>query len=214
MLKDKFRYMKKILQVVFLLNVLFTFSAVTYADSPITATKFYEAYLDVKMVERAHLEGVMGLEIAEFLTSPENPIDVKAAVINALSWRFDGKNNAELYAYYLALLYHVSVIELDTEFLCADEIFCIGYLTAMDDYFHPEKALPLLEEAHKVMKDSFTVSIILALARGQKVMDYDWCEVWRLTEGVLKNKDLRQDLRPEATKMIVDYMVLYKEYCE
>ena len=155
--------MKKILQVVFLLNVLFMFSAVIHADSPITATGFYEAYLDVKMVERAHLEGVMGLEIAEFLTSPENPIDVKAAVINALSWRFDGKNNAELY---------------------------------------------------KVMKESFTVSIILALARGQNVMDYDWCEVWRLTEEVLTNKELRQDLRPEATKMIIDYMVLYKEYCK
>ena len=156
----------------------------------------------------------MGLEIAEFLTSPENPIDVKAAVINALSWRFDGKNNAELYAYYLALLYHVSVIELDTAFLSADEIFCIGYLTIMDDYFHPEKALPLLEEAHKLMKDSFTVSIIMALTIGQKVMDYDWCEVWRLTEEVLKNKELKQDFRTEATKMIVDYMLLYKEYCE
>ena len=206
--------MKKILQVVFLLNVLFMFSAVTHADSPITATDFYKAYMDVKMVERAHLEGVMGLEIAEFLTSPETPIDVKAAVINALSWRFEGKSNAELYAYYLALLYHVSVAELDTEFLSADEVFCMGYLTAMDDYFHPEKALPLLEEAHKMMKDSFTVSIILSLARGQKVMDYDWCEVWRLTEEVLKNKELKQDLRPEAIKMIMDYMVLYKEYCE
>jgi hypothetical protein len=206
--------MKKILLVVLLLNVPFLFQKTTCADSPITATKFFEAYMDVKMVERAHLEGVMGLEIAEFLTSPENPIDVKAAVINALSWRFDGKNNAELYAYYLALLYHVSFTELDTEFLSADEIFCIGYLTAMDDYFHPEKALPLLEEAHKVMKDSFTVSIIMALTIGQKVMDYDWCEVWRLTEDVLKNKELKQDLRPEAIKMIVGYMILYKEYCE
>ena len=206
--------MKKILWVVLLLNVLFLFQKTSYADSPITATKFYEAYMDVKMVERAHLEGVMGLEIAEFLTSPENPIDVKAAVINALSWRFDGKNNAELYACYLALLYHVSLIELDTAFLSADEIFCMGYLMVMDDYFHPEKALPLLEEAHKMMKDSFTVSIILSLARGQKVMDYDWCEVWRLTEEVLKNKELKQDLRHEATKMIVDYMILYKEYCE
>ena len=206
--------MKKILWVGLLLNVLFSFPTTSHADSPITATKFYEAYLDVKMVERAHLEGVMGLEIAEFLTSPEKPIDVKAAVINALSWRFDGKNNAELYAYYLALLYHVSVAELDTEFLSVDEIFCMGYLTAMDDYFHPEKALPILEEAHKVIKESFTVSIILALTRGQKAMDYDWCEVWRLTEEVLKNKELRQDLRPEAIKMIVDYMVLYKEYCE
>ena len=206
--------MKKILWVGLLLNVLFSFPTTSHADSPITATKFYEAYLDVKMVERAHLEGVMGLEIAEFLTSPENPIDVKAAVINALSWRFDGKNNAELYAYYLALLYHVSVAELDTEFLSVDEIFCMGYLTAMDDYFHPEKALPILEEAHKVIKESFTVSIILALTRGQKAMDYDWCEVWRLTEEVLKNKELRQDLRPEAIKMIIDYIVLYKEYCE
>ena len=206
--------MKKILQVVLLLNVLFLFQKTSHADSPITATKFYEAYMDVKMVERAHLEGVMGLEIAEFLTSPENPIDVKAAVINALSWRFDGKNNAELYAYYLALLYHVSVTELDTEFLSADEIFCIGYLTAMDDYFHPEKALPILEEAHKVMKESFTVSIILAIAKAQRAFDSDWCEVWKLTEVVLQNKELNQDLRPEAIKMIVDYMILYKEYCK
>jgi len=206
--------MKKILVLVILLKLLLIFPAASYADSPITATGFYEAYMDVKMVQRAHLEGVMGLEIAEFLTSPENPIDVKAAVINALSWRFEGKNNAELYAYYLALLYHVSIVELDTAFLSPDEIFCIGYLTIMDDYFHPDHAVQLLEEAHNLMKDSFTVSIILALARGQKVTDYDWCEVWRLTEEVLKNKDLRQDLRPDATKMIVDYMVLYKEYCE
>ena len=206
--------MKKILVLVILLKLLLIFPIASYADSPITATKFYEAYLDVKMVERAHLEGVMGLEIAEFLTSPENSIDVKAAVINALSWKFDGKSNAELYAYYLALLYHVSVTELDTEFLSADEIFYIGYLTAMDDYFHPEKALPLLEEAHKMMKDSFTVSIILALARGQKVMDYDWCEVWRLTEEVLKIKSLNRIYALRRMKMIVDYMVLYKEYCE
>jgi hypothetical protein len=206
--------MKKTLLVVLLLNVLLLFQKTSHADSPITATGFYEAYMDVKMVERAHMEGVMGLEIAEFLTSTENPIDVKAAVINALSWKFEGKSNAELYAYYLALLYHVSVAELDTEFLSADEVFCLGYLMIMDDYFHPEKALPLLEEARDAMKDSFTVSIIFALTRGQAVMDYDWCEVWRLTEEVLKNKDLLQDLRPEATKMIVDYMVLYKEYCK
>ena len=206
--------MKKILLVVLFLNVLLLFQKISHADSPITATGFYEAYMDVKMVKRAHLEGVMGLEIAEFLTSPENPIDVKAAVINALSWRFDGKNNVELYACYLALLYHVSLIEIDTAFLSADEIFCMGYLMVMDDYFHPEKALPLLEEAHNMEKDSFAVSIILALAKAQRAFDSDWCEVWKLTEEVLKNKELKQDLRHEATKMIVDYMILYKEYCE
>lgn len=190
------------------------FPAVSYADSPITATDFYEAYLDVKMVQRAHLEGVMGIEIAEFLSTPENPIDAKAAVINALSWRFEGKNNAELYTYYLGLLYHMPITELDTDFLSADEIFCLGYLTAMDNYFHPENAIPLLEEAHKLMKDSFTVSIVLALAKAQIAFEMDWCEVWKLIERVLENRALKQDLRPEATKIIVDYMILYKDYCE
>ncbi|HHT9109296.1 MAG TPA: hypothetical protein ACFYD9_11670 [Candidatus Wunengus sp. YC64] len=73
--------------------------------------------------------------------------------------------------------------------------------------------MPILEEAHKVMKDSFTVSIILAIAKAQRAFDSDWCAIWKLTEEVLQNKELTQDLRPEAVKMIVDYMILYKEYC-
>lgn len=206
--------MKKTIIVIILLPLLLIFSATSRADSPITATDFYKAYMDVKMVKRAHLEGVMGLEIAEFLSSPENPIDVKAAVINALSWKFEGKNNAELYAYYLALLYHLPVSELNTDFLGADESFCLGYLTALDDYFHPEFAIPLLEEARKSINDSFTVSIISAVVKAQAAFDSDWCEVWREIKAVLENRALKQDFRPEATKIILDYMVLYKEYCE
>lgn len=206
--------MKKILLLLSIVHSLFLFSTISHADSPITSTSFYEPYLDIKMVERAHLEGVMGIEIAEFLSSPENPIDVKAAVINALSWKFEGKNNTEFYMYYLALLYHVPFTELDTDFLSADEIFCLGYLMAMDNYFHPEIAIPFLEKAHEMMKDSLAVSIILALAKAQMAFEADWCEVWKLLEGVLRDKSLKQDLRPEAMKLIVDYMILYKEYCK
>ena len=206
--------MKKTIIVIILLHLLLIFSATSRADSPITATDFYKAYADVKMVKRAHLEGVMGLEIAEFLSSPENPIDVKAAVINAISWKFEGKSNAELYAYYLALLYHLPVSELNTDFLGADETFCLGYLTAIDDYFHPEFAIPLLEEARKSINDSFTVSIISVVVKAQAAFDSDWCEVWREIKAVLENSALKQDLRPEATKIILDYMVLYKEYCD
>lgn len=200
--------------VVLLLILLFVFPGISQADSPITATDFYEAYKDVKMVQRAHLEGVMGVEIAEFLSSPENPIDHKAAVINALSWRFEGKSNAELYTYYLGLLYHMSITELDTDFLSADEIFCLGYLVAMDDYFHPENAIVLLEEAQRMMKESFTVSMVLALVRAQIAFEQDWCEAWKIIEQVLQNADLKQDLRPEAKKIIVNYMILYREYCK
>lgn len=166
------------------------------------------------MVQRAHLEGVMGVEIAEYLSSPENPVDHKAAVINALSWRFEGKSNAELYTYYLGLLYHMSITELDTDFLSADEIFCLGYLIAMDDCFHPENAIVLLEEAQKMMKESFTVSMVLALVKAQIAFEQDWCVAWKIIEQVLQNADLKQDLRPEAKKIIVNYMILYREYCK
>ncbi|NUO09469.1 MAG: hypothetical protein HUU08_12460 [Candidatus Brocadia sp.] len=206
--------MKKALITVLVVKLLFVFPGISQADSPITATDFYEAYKDVKMVQRAHLEGVMGVEIAEFLSSPENPIDLKAAVINALSWRFEGKNNAEFYTYYLGLLYHMSITELDTDFLSADEIFCLGYLVAMDNYFHPENAMSLLEEAHKLMEKSFTVSIVLALVKAQMAFEQDWCEAWKIIENVLRNTDLKQDLRPEAKKIIVNYMILYREYCK
>jgi len=206
--------MRKKMLVVLLLILLFVFPATSYADSPITATDFYEAYKDVKMVQRAHLEGVMGVEIAEYLSSPENPVDHKAAVINALSWRFEGKSNAELYTYYLGLLYHMSITELDTDFLSADEIFCLGYLIAMDDYFHPENAIVLLEEAQKMMKESFTVSMVLALVKAQIAFEQDWCAAWKIIEQVLQNADLKQDLRPEAKKIIVNYMILYREYCK
>lgn len=205
---------KKMVLVVLLLILLFVFPGISQADSPITATDFYEAYKDVKMVQRAHLEGVMGVEIAEFLSSPENPIDHKAAVINALSWRFEGKSNAELYTYYLGLLYHMSITELDTDFLSADEIFCLGYLVAMDDYFHPENAIVLLEEAQRMMKESFTVSMVLALVRAQIAFEQDWCEAWKIIERVLQNADIKQDLRQEAKKIIVNYMILYREYCK
>ena len=218
--------MKSALVLTLTLALLFLFPKINYADSPITSTPFSEAYLDVKIVQKARAEGVMSLEIAEYLSSPSNPVDIKGAVINALSWKFEGKSNAELYSYYLALLYRQSLKELDIDILNADEIFCLGYLTVMDDYFHPEKALPLLEKAAARKKNSFTVSIVLALTKAQKVMDSDWlgrigvkceslwCEVWKLTEEVLRNEELKQDLRPEAKEIIVDYMVLYKYKCK
>ena len=141
------------------------------------------------MVERAHLEGVMGLEIAEFRTSPENPIDAKAAVINALSWRFEGKSSAELYAYYLALLYHVSVTELDTEFLSADEVFLHRLFNGMDVHHYRRRALPLLEEAHKVMKDSLRFRLFWLLQEDKRLSDFRLVWGVRLTEEVLKLKN-------------------------
>ncbi|MCF6150561.1 MAG: hypothetical protein E3K37_18180 [Candidatus Kuenenia sp.] len=106
------------------------------------------------------------------------------------------------------------MIELDTDFLSADETFCLGYLMAMDNFFHPENALPILEEAYKTLNKSLTVSMIFALVKSQLFLNIDWCEIWKSVEKVSENKDLNQDLRTEAKKKIIDYMIGYKVYCQ
>lgn len=206
--------MKTTLVFALTLALLFTLPKTSYADSPITSTPFFKAYLNVKIVQKAQMEGVMSLEIAEYLSSPSNPIDIKAAVINALSWKFKGKDNAELYSCYLVILHRKSPKELNTNILNTDEIFCLGYLTVMDNYFYPERAIPLLKIANEAQKDSFTVSIVLALAKAQEVMKSDRCKVWKIVEEVLRNEKLKQDLRPEAKKIIIDYIGPYKDKCK
>jgi hypothetical protein len=196
-----------------ILAVFFIITPLTvHADSPITSTPFSDAYVDIPEVQRAQAEGMMNLEIAEYLCCDSTPVDVKAAVINALSWDIEGKSNAELFSYYLGLKYQHPLSELDIEALTPDEVFCLGYLLAMDDYFHPEEAIPLLITAEERNKESFTVAIVSALVKAQKKMDSDWAEVWELTEEVLKRKSLIRDMRSDAIDIIIDYMILYKDY--
>jgi len=199
---------------VFIAFLFVLFSGFLYADSPITSTDFYTAYKDIEMVNKAAKLDVITPEIAEFLSSPKNPVDVKAAVINALSWDINGKNNAVLYLAYLEKKYNNDIDTLTLEPLTADEVFCLGYLLAMDDYFFVGEALDLLLIAWELNDTSFTVSIILALVEAQEAMDYDWCEVWMLTEDVLLDESLKKDMRDEAITIIVDYMSLYKDECE
>ncbi len=194
--------------------LILVFFAPVWADSPITSTDFAKAYTDVAMVKQADKIRVLNLEIAGYLCDPGIAVDLKAAVINALSWDLDGKHNAELFKYYLALRHQQTLSQLQTEELTADELFCLGYLTVMDDYFDPDPALPYLEAAQRKNPKSFTVAIIGALAQAQKLMDSNWADVWKVTERVLEDKNLKSDLRSKAKQIIVDYMVLYREDAE
>lgn len=195
--------MKKILVAVLLVGLIAIIPRGAYADSPVTSTPFSEAYMDVEIVKQAKAEGIITPLIAEYLKAAGNPVDVKAAVINALSWDADGKNNADTFS---NILYNKPVDQLEVENLSGDELFCLGYLLLMDDYFSPERAVPYLEKAKEKKTDSFTVSVILAIARAQSVMS----ESWVLTEQALNDKSLVMDMRQEAVKIIADYMVLYK----
>jgi hypothetical protein len=190
-------------------------AGVLSADSPITSTYFADVYSDLPMVKKAiDSDGILTKEMSGFLSSDKNPIDAKAAVINGLGWDFNGKQNAEYYFKYLLQRYPAGIDSNTLEPLSADEIFCFGYLRAMDDYFNVIDALDILYLAWEMNDSSFTVSLIYAIVEAQDAMDYDWCEVWMLVEDVLMDESLKRDMREGAVNSILEYMRLYEEYCD
>lgn len=183
------------------------------ADSPLTSTDFYQAYQDIEAVQRAAAQKEIDPEILGFLSSPANSIDLKAAVVNALSWDIAAAQNAASYQRFLSEFYQTGSEEELLDKLTADELLCLGYLTALADYFEPDSALPWLRAAKTKNPASLTISLILALVEAQIVMETDWCRVWQLGEAVFNDPGLTPDMRPEAVEIIKDYLILYQDYC-
>ena len=196
-----------------ILYVLLVFSQGVFADSPATSTPFSEAYLDIPLVKIAQEQGVLNEEMCRFLTDLNISLDQKAALVNALGWKFEGKKNTEIFTQYLMKKYRFQTKDLPIYALNRSELMCLGYLKLLDDYFHPLEAMKILERALKIKPKSFTVNIVTAIARGQVAFDYDWCQIWCFAETVLNNKSLEEDFRPEATSIIVDYLILYRDSC-
>jgi hypothetical protein len=128
-------------------NTNYSYPSVNY--SPSLNTKFYEVYKDVEIVQKAYKEGIISLKILEYLYLPNNPLNIKAAIINSFNQGVNYKSckgiNHILFKYYLALIYKVPIEKLNVNSLSADELFCLGYLTFIDTYNRPEKVIPLLE---------------------------------------------------------------------
>ena len=63
----------------------------SFADSALTDTEFYKAYLDVPIVKAAADQpNVLSEEAKAYLFDEANPLDVKLALINAVGWEFKG----------------------------------------------------------------------------------------------------------------------------
>lgn len=80
--------MKKLI----LIFSLLTLSIVPgFADSPLTSTDFYRAYLDVPIVKKAaDNPNKLTKEMMEYLYDDTNPLDIRIALINAVGWNIDG----------------------------------------------------------------------------------------------------------------------------
>lgn len=176
------------------------------ADSPITSTPFSDAYLDYPAVRVAKVSGVMTPQLADYLKSSA-PLDVKAAVINGLSWQYEGKHNADIYC---DMRYRRAPEALQLDRLTGDELLVLGYLLVMDDYFKPARALPALELAVRKLPESFTAAMLLALVQCQAGLSGDWALMWPRIQSVLDNETLNGDMRLGAVRIITDYMRLYE----
>lgn len=181
------------------------------ADSPLTSTDFAEAYWDHPIVRKAKTTGVVDREIAAFL-SGDSPLDVKAAVVNALGWDVHGKNNAQIYRRFLAQFYNTTPANLNLEVLSVGELFSLGYLTALDDYFNVVPALPLLQRARRLARNSYTIALIESLTRAQNARDF--CQKWLAVKPLEFPRQLDIDMRRTARAIVWEYMRMYEKYCD
>lgn len=199
--------LRKTIPVVIALVVLWAGAA--FSDSPVTSTPFADAYSDYAIVQAAKASGIVTEEVATYLSDEANPIDVRAAVVNALGWDINGKHNAWLYCQ----MRHRGVDGIPPpDDLRGDQALVIGYLMLMDDYFHPEKALPWLAKAKDALPVSLTVAMVHALGKAQDDMDEtaNWPRIWNTVDGVVDDEELNGDMRVGAVRIIIEYMALYK----
>ncbi|MCJ8010779.1 copper amine oxidase N-terminal domain-containing protein [Paenibacillus sp. KQZ6P-2] len=200
------KYIKRsgiIMTVIFLFFSLMNVCGQTVkADSPLTSTTFYQAYMDIDFVAEAHQSG-LNQEIAKFLSSKESPLDQRAAVINAIYSNWNEWNDRNVTDEYSKAIYGKPAALLELKNLRGDELFVLGYLKALDHYMYPDPYW--LGLAREALPDSMTVELIYSLVKSQESPEAVWCYMERLFDD-----DLNKDIRQEALDIIADYIYLYK----
>ena len=198
--------MKKIMLMIVILLGL---NNIILADSPITSSNFSKAYEDVFIVQRASEALYLTEELIEYLDNENNPIDVKAALINELGWDNENQDNYSLFLKYLMVKYNYKDFDDLVSKASGETLISLAYLKAMDDYFNVNDSTLLAEIAVEKKGYSYTINIIYGLIMGQFFMDEDWSKINLITSYVDKNRHLKRDMREDAIKIIFEYMDIY-----
>lgn len=199
----------------FLISIFFFSINSVFADSPLTNSDFYRAYLDIPLVDKtSKSNGVLTDEVFDYLNSKANSIDKKIALINSLKWNINGKNNAVLYFKKIVLIHKEYTPNNFYNKGTAEELICYGYLKAMDNYFDVKIASLFSKRANELNPNSYTIVIVNQLIKVQLIgSPDDWCEVYSGMNKIRENKYLVVDFRKEASNIIFKYTDVYKEYC-
>lgn len=197
------------------------------ADSPLTSTPIAEAYGDIPAVSLARQNAIASKSVLQFLRS-DAPTDQKAAVVNALGWDINGKDNGDRFVAELAAAKGIALNDLQLKDLSPSDRFVLGYLLAMDDYFDLSPLRPganddlwgatpldLLSQAAYALPQDFTVQFVRAIVEVQPYLQQSWCAVYLTPQGVLERFPAAQrNLRSQAVQVAMDYLKSYAESCE
>ena len=197
-----------------LLLIFFTFSInFVFADSPLTSTDFYKAYMDVPMVQEASLsKGSITNEMMEYIDDDDNPLEIKLAIINAIGWEHKGMMVSKMY-----FMFVMNKKKYKTEFggefsafkwnASRDELICFSYMKALDNYFEVVDAFEIAGEAVRKYPDSFAVNMIYNLIKAQGLTAYgESCYASKMFLTLKDNPKLKMDMRKESMSYVFEYM--------
>lgn len=199
---------KVILSLVFLLVV-----SNSFADSPLTSTPIYLGYMDISLIKEAHNSNRnITKKQLYFLTENRNPIAVKLALINSLSWKLEGKSNAPAYLEFLfekkTQLNYKNFINKGS----AEELICYAYLKAMDNYFDVKSTTIFAKQAMHKAPTSYSIHLIGTLISIQSYLTQkESYKIFTTMNQVRINHKLKVDLRKKSIDAIFDYTDIYKK---
>lgn len=195
----------------------------SFADSALTSTEFYKAYLDVPIVKAAADRPHHLSEAAKaYLFNEANPLDVKLALINAVGPNPDGLATYGEYIEYcikhfpkkkygIAPNKRVTIQDIYKNASC-EQMAALVYLSAMSNYFNTaamSKMVRMAMTTPRTDKQSFMLAI--GLVKAQIALDNDWAEVYPIVYDCV-NKPRIKDMRPEAIDLVMEYINEYEEY--
>jgi hypothetical protein len=204
------------------LLLLLTFSINSvFADSPLTATDFGNAYLDIPIVQQAFSsKGRITNEMMEYIDDDTNPLDVKLAVINSLGWDHKGMMISKIF-----FMYVINKKKYKDDFggdymafrwyATSDELICYAYMRAMDNYFDVVEAFDIAGEALRKSPDSFAVNMIYNLIKSQGLTEFgEYCYASKMFLTLKNNPKLKIDMRKESMSYVFEYMTSVGENCK
>lgn len=190
------------------------------ADSPLTSTIFYKAYLDVPMVQEAlNSKGKITNELLEFISNETNALDIKLAVVNAIGWDHKGISNSKLFLKYIVKKkrYKSNFENINMDFkinATADELICFAYLRALDNYFDVDYAFTIANESLKKLGNSCSINLVTNLIKAQVLFSIEEsCLASHKLHSIQSNTQLIMDMRKDAVDYFFEYIDSVTKNC-